>query len=119
MEIQPIEFGEEPLSPEEIRFRNVKLTLYPDRHRVKVAMSLTPFISPPNIEIDVRDESDHRVANAVIVGVSGPGLAVTLHLRGEVPAGDYKFLLSLGYQENENVDQREVILQIPESDEEG
>jgi hypothetical protein len=119
MEIRPNEFGEEPLSSEDIRFRNVKLTLYPDRRRVKVSMRLTPFISPPNIEIDVRDESDNRVANAVIVGVSGPELDVTLHIRGEVPAGDYRFLLSLGYQEHEDVDQREVILQIPNSAQEG
>ena len=116
MDIRPFEFDEEPQSPENIRIRNVNLELYPDSRRVKVGIRLTPFITPPNIEIDVHDTSENLVANATMIGASEPNLDITLHLRGELPAGEYALLLTLGYQENENIDRTEVTLHMPESD---
>ena len=114
MDIPPIEFELEPQSPENIRIRNVKLELYPDRRRVKVGIRLTPFIDPPNIDINVQDASENLVANATIIGASEPELDLTLHLRGEVGVGEYTFHLTLGYQENESIDRSELTLQIPE-----
>jgi len=114
MNIGPNEFEEEPQSPENIRFTNVTLDLYPDRRRVKVGIHLTPFKSPPNIEIDVHDASENLVANATIIGVSGPDQDITLHLRGELTAGDYVFFMTLGYQDQEIQDRKEVAFRMPE-----
>ena len=116
MEIQPIGFEEEPQAPENVRFREVRLKLYPDGRRVKVGVQITPFITPPNIEINVYDQSEIGVASASIIGPSGPNLEITLHLRGELAAREYEFHLTLGYQENEIVDQKVVMLQLPELD---
>jgi hypothetical protein len=116
MEILPIGFDEEPQAPENVIFRNVTLNLYPDRRRVKVGIQITSFLTPPNIEIVVEGESETRVASASIIGPSGPNFEITLHLRGELLASEYKFVLTLGHEDNEHVDQKIVMLQMPESD---
>lgn len=116
MEIQPIGFDEEPQPPENVIFRNVALNLYPDRRRVKVRIQITPFITSPNIEIVVQDDSETRVASASIIEPSGPDFEITLHLRGELLVSEYTFLLSLGHEENEYVDHKVVTLKMPEAD---
>ena len=116
MDNQLIDFDEEPLSPENVRFQNVTLNLYPDRRRVKVAIQISPFTSPPNIEIVVQDDSEIIVASASIIGPSSPNFEITLHLRGEHLASEYTVHLTLGYEDNDHVDQEVVSLRMPESD---
>lgn len=116
MDIRPIDFEESPQPPENIRIKNVKLRLFPDRRRVRVSIQLTPFEVPPNIEIDVLDDTKNRVANASIIEIGDPTMEVTIHLRGEVSAGKYSFTFNLGYQDLGEVHSHEVTLHVPDAD---
>ncbi len=102
--------------PESVRFLNVFVQSYRDGRRVKIKMEVTPFLQPPDIEIEAYGPSGDRMATASIIEVGSKDLEITLHLRGEISPGEYLCKLWLGYREQETVDYREVAFSVFEAD---
>ena len=116
MDIHHVDPEEVPQAPELVRFKNVLIHVYSDRRRVRLKVDVKPFLEPPNVEIEAYNFHGDRVASTSIIELNSTTVEVTLHLRGEIPAGEYVCKLSLGYHGNEPVDHREVPFNIPEPD---
>jgi hypothetical protein len=95
--IEFLESNEIPVPPEEVRFREVGVSPYPDGERVRLAVQMTPFLQRPNIEIVVVDEQGEPVASASVIENLEPSLALTLHLRPSRPGARYEAELVLEY----------------------
>ena len=114
MGIHFVDPEENPQPPELVRFRNVSFNIYPDKRRLRLKVDITPFQEPPNMEVKAFKPSGEQAASASVIGMNSPNLELTLHLRGEISAGDYVLNLQLGYYDNEPVDHREVPFVITE-----
>jgi hypothetical protein len=116
MDIEFVEPDEIPLSPEEVKFRDVSAELFPDYRRVRITINILPFHQPPDIEIEVTNSMGERVTEATVIGAPNKRMTLTVHLRDEVVEGVYRFQFSLGYQDIGIVDRAELELIIPGSE---
>jgi len=105
MDITFFPTSEVPLPPDQVRFRSVKVAGYPDGRRVGVLVELTPFQVRPNVDITLLAPGGDVVALANIVEASEPQMSVTLHIRGNPPAGVFTARLTLGYPDKAPADQ--------------
>lgn len=88
------------LPPEEVRIESVRALLYPDRRRVRVEVTLTPFRERPNLEIALLSGEGRTVSSANAVAVMNFRLAFTLHLRdSKAPAADFRARVTLYYDD--------------------
>ena len=107
MDIPLVEPDDVPVPPPEVRFREVVVSPYPDRRRVRVRLDLTPFLERPDIDLLVQDEQGGPLASAAIVGTNEPSLQLTLHLPASVPAGPPTLISTIHYADQGPVDKRE------------
>jgi hypothetical protein len=108
---QSIFFEEVPLPPEQVRFTSVRAQIYPDGRRVKIKMEITPFLQPPDIEVQAYNPQGNLVASASIIEIGSRDMEITLHLRGEISSGEY--LCRIGLRSpGDQVDTREVAFSI-------
>jgi len=88
-----------PKPKDEVRIETVTITPYPDRFRVHVAVSVTPFQERPNLLLVVHDEQDHIVNELNVIETMHYDMEFTLHLRGMAdPAGAYTLTVDLFYE---------------------
>lgn len=110
MEVEFVDPDEIPLSPEDVKFREVDAEPFPDNRRVRLTINITPFQQPPDMEIAATNQAGQRVTEATIIGVPNKRMSLTVHLRDEVIQGVYRFQFSLGYQDIGIVDRAELEL---------
>jgi hypothetical protein len=103
-----------PVPPEEVRFRNISVEVYPDNRRIRLMIEITPFQDPPNLEINAYNGEGQPVASTSIIGAMGPQMALTLHLRGENPPGEYMLEGLLAYEGEEIIDRDQITFLLPE-----
>jgi hypothetical protein len=92
-----------PKPREEIQLESLGLTPYPDGRRVKVSLTITPFMpmDRPSLEISVIDEDNHLVASLSVVETNIHKLDLTVHLKTEEqPEGQYTFRVDLYYDQD-------------------
>ena len=87
-----------PLPPDEVRIRGLRLELAPDQRRVRVLLELTPFQKRPNGEVIITNPKGDEVASVNIIESIVPRMEFTMHMRGELPAGDYQLNATLYYE---------------------
>ncbi len=107
------EMGEDRLPPEETRIRELLVEPYPDGRRIKLTIELTPFQERPNMDIEVEDPQGARAASASVIECMDFRMSLTMHLRGEVPAGRYTARADLSFEDHGQVDQKEVVFELP------
>jgi hypothetical protein len=88
-----------PLPPEDVRILELKAEPYPDGRRVRVFLSLTPFLKPPNGDIHITDQEGNLVATSSFIGAITPRLEMTLHLRPGEAGGSFTLSATLYYTE--------------------
>ena len=92
-----------PKPREEVQLESLDLSPYPDGRRVKVTLTITPFMpmDRPSLEILVNDENDNLVSSLNIVETNTHILNLTVHLRTvEQPRGQYTFRVDLYYDDD-------------------
>jgi hypothetical protein len=100
--------------PESIRLLELHAEPYPDGHRIRLGLELTPFLKRPNIELTLRDPLGQECGNATIVEPMGWKQELTLHIRNPQPApGSYTLSASLSYPDLGEIDQRQVAFDVP------
>jgi hypothetical protein len=109
-----------PRPREEIQLEALKLTPYPDGRRVKVDLSITPFMpmDRPNLEISVTDKDEYQVTSLSVVETNTHVLDLTVHLKTvEQPEGQYTFRVDLCYDDIQHSLQKSIRLpeDIPET----
>jgi hypothetical protein len=97
-------FFEDPnhlrLPPDQVRITDLKAEPFPDGHRVRIMLELTPFINRPDGEITIFDALGEAVAQANIIETMLPKIALTLHLRGGDAYGPFKVIAKIFYSQN-------------------
>ena len=78
-----------PLPPEEVRIRSLTAEPWPDEHRVRVYVELTPFQTRPNGEINITNKDEEEVASVSFIETIDPKMQFTLHLRTPETQGEY------------------------------
>jgi len=74
-----------PLPPDQVRVMSARATPYPDPRRVKVAVSLTPFVERPDVELRIADPAGETLAEAAVIECVEHAFELTLHLRRPPP----------------------------------
>ncbi|MCK5646602.1 MAG: hypothetical protein KAH97_07445 [Anaerolineales bacterium] len=116
MEIEFVDPDEIPLEPEQVRFQGVEAEPFTDNRRIRLTINITPFTQPPDIEIVATNPMGVKVAETTIIGAPNKQMTLTLHLRGDVSEGKYRFHFSLLYQEIGIVDRTEIELHLAGSE---
>ena len=70
--------------PEETRISALSAQPYPDGHRLRVNMEITPFQKRPYIEVTLHNSNGDEVASTNIVEPMSWKLEFTMHIRGEL-----------------------------------
>jgi len=86
-----------PLPPEEVRIRELSAEPWPDGHRVRVYVELTPFQTRPNGEINITNKDEEEVASVSFIETIDPKMQFTLHLRTPETQGEYSVNASIFY----------------------
>jgi len=92
-----------PLPPDEVRIRELRAEVWPDNRRVRIILEVTPFQKRPNGEMIITNPLGDEVASVSIIESIVPRMELTMHLRGEVPAGTYHLSATLYYESEPEV----------------
>ena len=85
------------LPPEETRILELTAEPYPDAKRVRVNLSMTPFLIRPHLDMVILDPNGTPVATTSIIEPMAWKQELTIHLRSEPLEGDYKLIMRLFY----------------------
>lgn len=113
MNLHFVDSHEVPLPPEEVRIRSVKAEPLADGKRIAFDLVITPFQESPDISILIQDDQLEEVASADVIGVRDPRMQLTMHVRGRAPVGSLKATVELSYQEQGQIDNKEVSFSLP------
>ena len=105
--------AEVPLPPREVRITRVEARPAPDRHRVALLITLTPFLEYPNLEIVLYRPDGEEERSLTVVGTMERHLALTLHVKQPM-SGEYQARIDL-IHEGEILQTQQVAFLLPES----
>ena len=86
-----------PRPKEDVGIRKLTARPYPDGRRVRLDVSLTPFLDRPNLEFEVFNAAGDAVGAMTVIESMDHEFELTLHLRGPTPVGTHRLLLTLAY----------------------
>lgn len=101
MDIDFVDSSEVPRSPKEVQILAVEANLLADQRRIELTIEITPFIEPPDLDIEAFAEDGRVVASTAIISVPNKRVKLTLHLRGEIGEGRYRVQCTLKYADLE------------------
>ncbi len=88
-----------PQPRHKVKIDGFRVEPYPDRFRVKVNLSLTPFQERPNLVITARRSDGKLVSDLDIIATMHYDNEFTMHIRGlDDPTGDYTLRAELYYE---------------------
>ena len=100
--------------PQEVRLREVQVTLQPNGTRVKIYLELTPFIKRPNVNVTITDPSGKEVAHTSILESMLPKIEFTMHLHKPERGSEYSVDTCVYYQRMPEPSETPVDIQLPE-----
>jgi hypothetical protein len=108
----PLDPPEDACQPADVRFQEVKVEPWPGGKKIRVHVTLTPFVKRPDLSASVRDEQDNEVCSADIIQTMDDRMVFTLHLRGELPSRHFTLRINVSYEDIGQVDQRSLQFEI-------
>jgi hypothetical protein len=104
--------AEVPLPPREVRITEVEARPAPDRQRVALLITLTPFLEYPNLEIVLFRPDSEEERSLTVVGTMERRLALTLHIKQPM-LGEYRARIDL-IHEGEILQTQHITFELPE-----
>jgi hypothetical protein len=104
--------AEVPLPPREVRLTEIQAHPAPDRQRVALLITLTPFLEYPNLEIVLFRPDGAEERSLTVVGTMERRLALTLHIKQPMP-GEYRAQVDL-IHEGEILQTQHITFSLPE-----
>ena len=95
-------FDEVPQPPEQVKFIEIGVRVYPDGRRVRLNIKVTPFLERPNMEFFITNAEGQEVASMSVVESMDHTFEMTAHLRGPQPNGRHTLRGELFYDEDPN-----------------
>lgn len=105
--------AEVPLPPREVRITEVQARPAPDRQRVALLITLTPFLEYPNLDIILFRPDGAEERRLSVVGTMERRLTLTLHLKQSLP-GEYRARVEL-LHEGEILQMEHITFSLPEA----
>jgi hypothetical protein len=88
-----------PQPKDRVRIETLEITPYPDRFRVHIHITVTPFQQRPNLILVAHNETDRIVSEMSIIETMHADMEFTMHIRGvDDPAGTYTLTVDLFYE---------------------
>lgn len=94
--------------PEEVRFTNLHVEPWPEGDRIRVHVELTPFSTPPNLEVSIVDQEGREISSASIIETAARKIVFTMHLRTPDKRGPFTLKAVIIYPSMEPVGQKQV-----------
>ncbi len=101
----PFQPDEDALAPEDVRFLDVHVEPWPDGRRVRVHITLTPFLQPPNLDVVITDPQGREASRISIIENIDYQFVFTMHLRDPQPQPEYLLETILSYPEKGTITQ--------------
>ena len=92
-----------PLPPDETRILNLDVDPLPEVGQIKVSVEISPFLTRPNIEIDIETPEGHQVASASIIESITTNNEINLHIRNCPKQTEYVVKVQLYYLDTDKV----------------
>jgi hypothetical protein len=89
MEIFFVDPDDIPLSPDEVRIRQLTAHPHPDGQRVRVYFEITPFQQRPDAELHITNSNGEQVASVSVIETIDPKMEITMHLPASIEAGQF------------------------------
>lgn len=105
---------EEGLAPADVRFIELHVEPWPDGRRVRVHLTLTPFLQRPNLLGVITNAAGKEVCSIHIVETMISKMVFTMHLREEKVDGEYTLTMNINYPDLGEVDQRNLVFETHE-----
>ncbi len=107
-----------PQPKHKVKIEDFRVSPYADRFRVKVNLSLTPFLERPNLIITARRADGLQVSDLDVIATMHYDNEFTMHIRGvEDPTGEYVLRAELYYETRDPPQHaREITFYIPPAD---
>jgi hypothetical protein len=102
------------LPPPEVRFIELRVEPWPDGRKVRVHVSLTPFLKNPDLEMVITNQGGKEVSRVSIIENADDRFVFTMHLRISDESGIFTLSGTLLYQDIGKVDQRTISFEIQE-----
>lgn len=104
-----------PQPRDKVHIENLVITPYPDRFRVHLQITVTPFQERPNLIVAAHNEQDQLVSELSIIETMHADMEFTLHIRNvDDPTGVYTLTADLFYEtRNPPQDRRVEVFEIP------
>ncbi len=103
---------EEALPPAEVRLTELRVEPWPDGRRVRVHLTLTPFLKYPSLEAVIHQSADRPVAGASIIETIEDRIVFTMHLRSTTAGEPYRLTVTVHYPEIGVVDERSLSFEV-------
>jgi len=92
--------------PQEVRITELRVEPWPDGRRVRVHLTLTPFLQSPNLSALLMDTDGRELARADIIETADDRIVFTMHIRAPQAEGTYQLSVQINYAEIGLVDQQ-------------
>lgn len=104
--------------PADVRFTELRVEPWPDGKRVRVHVTITPFLQSPNLDAAITDSADLEVAHSSIIEIADVRFVFTMHIRSNPVHGRYTLTARLGYEDPGIVEERSISFETEESGDE-
>jgi len=98
----------ESLPPEKVRFAELRVEPWPDGHRIRVHVTLSPFLRNPNLQFAILDNQGQEISHASIIENTDDRFVFTMHLRTNDLNQSFTLIGSVFYEQEGIVDTRSV-----------
>lgn len=107
-----------PRPKDEVKIESLTAIPYADRYRVRVEVSVTPFLERPNLILALFDADDKLINDLNIIETMHADMEFTMHIRGiEDPTGTYRVDAELFYEtRNPPQDKQSTTVTVPTED---
>jgi len=111
--LQPMANGK---PPSEVRVTSLRAEPWPDGRRIRVLVTVTPFLERPDVTAFIYDEAGEEVSTINIVETMDVRMAFTMHIRSPQVSGRYTLSVALSYQAAGEVDRQSIQFETEENE---
>jgi hypothetical protein len=112
----PLEPMADGKPPSEVRVTSLRAEPWPDGRRIRVLVTVTPFLERPDLSAYIYDSAGEEVSTVHIVETMDVRMAFTMHIRSPEVKGRYTLTATLSYENVGEVDRQSIEFDTEESE---
>jgi hypothetical protein len=104
----PLEPMADGKPPAEVHVTSLRAEPWPDGRRIRVLVTVTPFLERPDVTAFIYDSAGEEVSTVNIVETMDVRMAFTMHIRSPQVSGRYTLTAALSYEAAGEVDRQSI-----------